>query len=116
MRLFEEILLRDCQVVQFSNGGHLIALAIKEYDLAGKKKHLKYKILFLLFEVLFYNKLLKILINQDTIYIYNTIKLKQVHILKGTLFYYKVDFRKTPNHKKIRHYYIKGNFKLSFDK
>ena len=34
MRLFEEILLRDCQVVQFSNGGHLIALAIKEYDLA----------------------------------------------------------------------------------
>ena len=37
MRLFEEILLRDCQVVQFSNGGHLIALAIKEYDLAEKK-------------------------------------------------------------------------------
>jgi len=37
MRLFEEILLRDCQVVQFSNGGHLIALAIKEYDLAEEK-------------------------------------------------------------------------------
>ena len=30
LRIYKEILLRDCQVVQFSNGGHLLAIAIKE--------------------------------------------------------------------------------------
>ena len=39
LRIYKEILLRDCGVVQFSNGGHLLAIAIKDHNVDNNIIH-----------------------------------------------------------------------------